>query len=204
MHILHVNHFHFFVIILSIWEKTLLKMYRQFMEMSVKDQWNAALKIKLFFFFLSRFCLCAEMLYATIESQAISLIIVVSHALILFNFVLGHSYSGGSNWVQHKECKKVWKRNIDEIYDFEQNPIMQLWSQLHTHWTTLISTSMTMQLANSDILTVGVFVYIFFSLSFSSSSNTITCKRTASLAHIGPVIIFDNFSDKKIARDKLL
>lgn len=49
--------------------------------------------------------------------------------------------------------KKVWKRNIDEIYDFKPNPIMQCRNYTLTR-SALISTSMTMQLANSGILTV--------------------------------------------------
>lgn len=89
--------------------------------------------------------------------------------------------------------KKVWKRNIDEIYEYEPNPIMQCRNYTLTE-SALISISMTMQLANSGILTVlvGVFSLLFYVQCLHHNSSQ------------AAVIIFDNFSDKKIARDKLL
>lgn len=87
--------------------------------------------------------------------------------------------------VKKKYCWNLWLRT-------ESNYAT---SQLHTHWTTLISTSMTMQLANSGILTVSV--------SFHSR-HSLHCGTFVPCCIASPVIIFDNFSDKKIACDKLL
>lgn len=164
------------------------KIYRQFMEMSGKDQWNAALKIKLFVFFpvqslpLCRNVVCNGRQPSDFTHQRLFRL-HWSWPIWCWAAATAAIVAAATIECPHKQRKKVWKRNIDEIYDFEQNPIMQLGSQLHTHWTTLISTSMTMQLANSGILTVGVSVFIISLFSAFAPPATQHTQLCISCAH---------------------
>lgn len=139
-------------------------------------------------------------------ATSISLIIFV---LLWCMFIFGvfHAFiiSLGNATTKHAQQNTTKKCEKEILMKFMTSNRIQLCNAMqllymHCIHTTLISISMTMQLANSAILTgrsvlsASVFWFALFSFSLWNVSR---CSQAA-------VIIFDNFSDKKITRDKLL
>lgn len=143
------------------------------------------------------------------REQTISLIIVVSLALISFNCGFGNSSCSSnnnsrSNCTRHTKKHHRKKCEKEILMKFMTTESNYATTQLHTHWTALISTSMTMQLANSGILTTVPSRYLFSLLSVCRAELHLHWPHLSlSLSSNGSVIIFDNFSDMKIAHDKL-
>lgn len=121
--ILHVNHFHFFFS-----RKTLFKkIYRPFMEMRWQINGEPLAKIKLFFY-IDRHKLAGYFCHIDFTHHICAVVVHVHFRCLSFirlSCIYNFSRQCHNRARTAKHNKKVWKRNIDEIYDFEPNPIMQ-------------------------------------------------------------------------------
>lgn len=156
--------------------------------------------------FTHHFFLSDERCFFFVRCEYLSFMFSVALENFLWQWhTIEHAQTGTAT-TKKKKCEK---EILMKFMTSKQNPIMQhKCNYMHCIHTTLISISMTMATAaNSVILTVSS-VGIFFSLCvFFFCLTFFLLKALAGdmLAHTSRIIIiFDNFSDKKITRDKLL
>lgn len=174
------------------------------MEMRWQINGKPLAKIKLFFY-IDRHKLAGYFCHIDFTHHICAVVVHVFfgvfHSFVFHAFII----SLGNATIEHAQQNTTKKCEKEILMKFMTSNRIQLCNAMqllymHCIHTTLISISMTMQLANSAILTVrsvlsaSVFWFALFSFSLWNVSR---CSQAA-------VIIFDNFSDKKITRDKLL